>query len=58
MSLNKKYKNTPFKIPKRYFKNFDAAFLHELELEKEIKEILKRLGACIYLNSHHVTTHF
>ena len=38
MSLNKKYKNTPFKIPKRYFENFDAAFLHELELEKEIKE--------------------
>ena len=36
MSINKIYKNSPFKVPKNYFKSFDATFFNELELKTKV----------------------
>ena len=35
MILNKANKNSPFKVPKDYFKNFDTDFFIEQELKNK-----------------------
>tara|TARA_B100000497_G_scaffold47843_1_gene55342 strand:- start:505 stop:972 length:468 start_codon:yes stop_codon:yes gene_type:complete len=38
MILNKGNKNSPFKVPKDYFKNFDANFFIEQELKNKVQK--------------------
>jgi hypothetical protein len=38
MILNKANENSPFKVPKDYFKTFDADFLIEQELKNKVKK--------------------
>ncbi|MBT4915817.1 MAG: hypothetical protein HON66_03230 [Formosa sp.] len=38
MILNKANKNSPFKVPKDYFKNFDTDFFIEQELKNKVKK--------------------
>ena len=38
MILNKGNKNSPFKVPKDYFKSFDANFFIEQELKNKVQK--------------------